>query len=293
MIKKLKYHWPVYFIYLLIFIIFVVLPITGYKFYKSHTYSDEFLEAVDFAYPAQAEKACVDKTNDGLAGEFREETEKGSSFFVKTPANYQATYAHPLLVVFAPSGVPSYWVEKYTGLTRTATESGYIIAYANSRPMSVESILELGTIPKRIADKWCIDTDKVFFTGHSDGGTISSALVFLPESQVKPAAIAPSAAGVRGKDLEVYTCPAPVSVMVMHGKNDDHFPGFGEEAASWWASCNQCQSSKVFESSAGCLIYSDCLENVEVRYCEGSGNHFDWPRINDEMMSFFNSTAKK
>lgn len=292
MFDNIKYKLPVYIIYLLMFIIVVGLPVSGYLFYKSHTYSSEFLQISSFKYPVNIGDACVtDKLNEG-AGVFKEKTAKKFPFTVKTPSNYQPNYAHPILIVFAPSGVPSTLVEKFTGLTKEATEAGFIIVYADSRPMSIESMVELGTIPEVVAEKWCIDSGRIFFTGHSDGGTISSALTFLPDSPVKPAAIAPSAAGVRGQDLEAYACPAPVSVMVMHGKEDGHFPGFGQSAAKWWAECNQCQTKQPTANLQGCVIYTDCLEDVEVRYCEGEGSHLDWPRINKELITFFKGVNK-
>ena len=287
MLENIKYKLPLYFAYLLMLVIVVGLPVSGYLFYKSHIYAAEFLQATSFNYPASMDDTCVTDNLSGGAGVFIEKTAKEFPFTVKTPSNYQSSYAHPLLIVFAPSGVPSTLVEKFTGLTKDATEAGFIIVYADSRPMSIESMVELGTIPDVVAEKWCIDSEKIFFTGHSDGGTISSALTFLPESPVKPAAIAPSAAGVRGQDLKTYACPAPVSVMVMHGKEDGHFPGFGESAAQWWAVCNQCQTKLPIVDSSGCVIYTDCLDDVEVRYCEGEGSHLDWPRINKELIDFF------
>lgn len=287
MLKHLKYQWPLYIAYAVIFFLLLVLPLSGYFFYRSHTYPAEFLQSADFAYPAALAQGCVPGSKVGAAGVFTESATQGGAFTVKTPGNYQATYRHPLLVVFAPSGVPGALVEKFTGLTRDATAAGFITVYADNRPMSIESILALGTIPQQVASKWCVNTSKIFFTGHSDGGTISSALSFLPDSPVKPAAIAPSAAGIRGKDLTAYACPAPVSVMVMHGKEDGHFPGFGEEAAQWWLECNECQTKRPVKTASGCVVYTDCLEDVEVRYCEGQGNHLDWPRINQELIGFF------
>ncbi|HEY9134389.1 MAG TPA: poly(3-hydroxybutyrate) depolymerase [Pseudomonadales bacterium] len=292
MLKNLKYQWPLYAAYIMIFSLVLVLPLSAYLFYRSHMYTSEFLQAAAFSYPAALNSACTSGDKSGSAGVFKEKTVKGISFTVKTPSNYQSAYAHPLLIVFAPSGVPGSLVEKFTGLTRRATEAGFIIVYADSRAMSIESMLELGTIAKQVASKWCINSEKVFLTGHSDGGTISSALTFLPESPLRAAAIAPSAAGVRAKDLAAYACPAPVSVMVMHGKKDGHFPGFGQEAAQWWAECNQCQTKQPITSSAECVVYTACLESVEVRYCEGKGGHLDWPHLNDELIEFFQGVNK-
>jgi polyhydroxybutyrate depolymerase len=59
----------------------------------------------------------------------------------------------------------------------------------------------------------------------------ADAIAFLAKMRGTADAIAPSAAGVNGKDLAEYSCPEPLPVMVMHSRNDTVFPGYGAEAA--------------------------------------------------------------
>lgn len=108
-----------------------------------------------------------------------EETDDGIRFSVRTPTNYKDTVAHPLLVVYAPAGRDREETEEFTHLTREATAAGFIIAYADHRKLSPEEAVRLAEIPKAVKEKWCIDSKRVFLTGHSDGGTTTMAIAFF------------------------------------------------------------------------------------------------------------------
>ncbi|MCZ6665297.1 MAG: hypothetical protein O7B81_08330, partial [Gammaproteobacteria bacterium] len=53
----------------------------------------------------------------------------GIRFNLRTPSNYDATRAHPLLVVYAAATHGAAGSERFTGLTREATGRGIIVAY--------------------------------------------------------------------------------------------------------------------------------------------------------------------
>ena len=250
------------------------------------------------SYPEQATLVCAPGTRTGAPGKTDELlTGAGIRYYVRTPRNYDSRIAHPLMMVFSPGDRGGLGTEWFTGLTTEATRLGFIVVYADNRPRKTPSmnrplarewILELGTIPALVATEWCIDENKVFLTGHSNGGTISTALALLDGSPVKPAALAPSAAGFRAQDLETFRCPEPIPVMVMHSKNDSLFPNYGAEATQWWKQCNQCPDSVVkFEDS--CIAYPDCANGVSTMYCEGEKKHAAWPETNDRILSFFSA----
>lgn len=169
-----------------------------------------------------------------------EKTSDGIRFAVRTPSNYNDSIAHPLLMVYAPAGRDRSETEEFMYLTREATASGFIVAYADHRPLSPEAIVQLAEIPKLIEQKWCVDQKRIFLTGHSDGGTIAMGTAFYNGTKHIPAAIAPSAAGIRGEDLVDRNCVKPIPVMLMHSSRDKLFPNFGKEAIEWWAKCNKC-----------------------------------------------------
>jgi polyhydroxybutyrate depolymerase len=208
---------------------------------------------------------------------------------VKTPANYKANIAHPLLMVYAPARTNRYESEKFVFLTQEATAAGFIVAYADHRAMSPENIEKLAEIPGLIEGKWCINRKRIFLTGHSDGGTTAMAISFLNGTKHIPTAIAPSAAGIRGEDLKAYQCPNPLPVMVMHSSQDRLFPGYGKEVMQWWAACNGCDATPSVKDVDGCVTYRGCRNNVTTRYCEGLGGHTKWPGNNKAIIDFFKS----
>jgi len=218
-----------------------------------------------------------------------EKTSTGIRYMVKTPANYNATIAHPLLMVYAPGGKNRYESEEYMYLTQEATAAGFIVAYADHRKMTPETIEELAEILGLIGKKWCIDKKRIFLTGHSDGGTTAMGIAFLNGTKHIPAAIAPSAVGIRGEDLKQYSCPQPLPVMVMHSRQDALFPGYGKEAIQWWAACNDCDAAPPVKDADGCVTYRGCKNNVTTRYCEGTGTHSEWPGRNKAIIEFFKS----
>jgi polyhydroxybutyrate depolymerase len=230
---------------------------------------------------------CDPGTRPGSAGASNDgQTAAGIRYMVKTPVNYNATIAHPLLMVYAPARTNRYESEDFMHLTQEATAAGFIVAYADHRTMTPKTIEELAEIPELIEKKWCIDKKRIFLTGHSDGGTAAMAIAFLKGTQHIPAAIVPSAAGIRGEDLKAYQCPNPLPVMIMHSSQDRHFPGYGKEALQWWAVCNGCDITSPVKDAEGCVTYRGCQDNVTTRYCEGTGTHSEWPGNNKAIIDF-------
>jgi len=234
------------------FVLAIVLFIAGFTG-TSKTYfaaEDTVDEAVKTGGTALSEahytnelssKVCESGSKLGRTGASDDETtDDGISFSVRTPTNYNETVAHPLLMVYAPAGKNRSETEAFMYITSEATAAGFIVAYADHRPLSPEAIVQLAEIPKLIEQKWCIDNKRIFLTGHSDGGTIAMGTAFYNGTKHIPAAIAPSASGIRGEDLEDRNCAKPTPVMLMHSNRDKLFPNFGKEAIEWWAKCNKC-----------------------------------------------------
>jgi len=224
---------------------------------------------------------------------YGEESSSGIKFNVRTPKNYDATIAHPLLMVFAPAKANRSKTEVLTELTFPATQSGFIIAYADHPPLSATTSLELAEIPRMISKKWCVDENRVFYLGHSDGGSVAMALGFMSDANATPAAIVSSAAGINFRELYEHQCPAPLSVMVIHSANDRLFPGFGIESSGWWAGCNGCDPIPE-KLTDGCISYPNCAQNVRTYYCEGNQPHSQWPQtVNKNILEFLTVIKKR
>lgn len=270
-------------------LILLVALIVFFQF-RAPSIDPALLKPASYAYPTSVKASCSNKADSGLAGiSENNKTVSGAKYNLRTPSNYNPTVAHPLIVVFAPAGTSTKKSERHVHLTKEATEAGYIIAYASNIRLSLEAIDKLSSIPQDIQQKWCIDSTRIYYTGHSDGGTITNALTFLPSSEHKPTAIAPSAAGMDAESLKQYKCPAPLPVMVFHNADDSHFSGFGKQAADWWANCNQCNNGLNEADTNGCRSYKNCPTSSKTYYCEGPGSHATWPNKNNVLINFFNN----
>jgi polyhydroxybutyrate depolymerase len=236
--------------------------------------------------------ACGRGTKAGLPGASDAlRSSAGIAYNVRAPANYDSTWAHPLLMVFAPAGSSAKTSEALTRLTAVATQRGFVVGYVTHRALSAQAVQDLAKIPAEIAQRWCIDSARVFATGHSDGGTVSTAMALLGETRGGLAGIAPSAAGFAPQAFAAYACPAPVPVMVLHGKRDRLFPSWGQQAAQWWARCNGCDTSKTMPRGLHCVAFQDCAERGATLYCESDGAHTDWPPLGAEIVHFFEGSA--
>lgn len=288
MFKNWRYNrllsWPST-IYLVLVIGFIGLLTDGYR---THTFDDSYLVAGAFQYPPDYIRACGNK-NTGPADHLFSKSAQNISFSVTTPSNYRSDFAHPLLVVWAPSGLNEKSSERFTGLTRQATEQGYVVVHPRSVPLGFKALKALSAIPAQVMNDWCINPSLVFFTGHSDGGTVSNALTIMPEFKLHPKALAPSSMGMRGEDMQAYVCPQPTSVMLMHNQGDKHFPGFGAQVIDWWANCNQCSGEVEPSDHQGCVQYTGCADGVTTLFCQAEGGHNYWPGPEHDPLRFFST----
>lgn len=273
---------------LIIAIAVFLTAILVFKFFSGPAVDPALLKPAHFEYPASNNNNCPSGATTGATGiSDNIETKDGATYNLRTPSNYNNLVAHPLIVVFAPAGTSANKSEYHTHLTKKATEAGFIIAYAKNLRLSVKAIEKLASIPTDIQQKWCIAPSQIYYTGHSDGGSIANALSFLPSITNKPTAIAPSAAGMDTESLEQYDCPSPLPVMVFHNSGDSHFEGFGRQAANWWANCNQCSAELTEPDQHGCSSYKGCPTSSKTYYCEGPGGHSTWPNKNAVLIDFF------
>jgi polyhydroxybutyrate depolymerase len=236
-----------------------------------------------FEYPPSLPASCP---GGPLKGSQAKVVDGKLSYRVRTPLNYDARYAHPLLVVYPAAGASAGQTERYTQLTSAATSRGFVVAYVDHRPMSKANVIAQGGVAQSVAERWCVDRQRVFLTGHSDGGTVSTAVALLEPTRAGVSGIAPSAAGFSKEDLAQMQCRSPIPVMVMHGAKDTLFPGWGRQTAAWWAQCNGCGTTPSAPDAAGCVSYSGCTGAAPVMYCEGPQSHAEWPGLQSRMLEF-------
>lgn len=273
-------------------LIAIVLIIGGYL-YKNYSYSGDDIQAQVFNYPSNYESVSECKNMPAPSADHKlKKTKLNIRYSVTTPANYHTDFAHPLLLVWAPSGFNESLSERFSGLTGRATARGYIVVHVQSVRLGMKSLSELSTIPELVMASWCVSKNHIFYTGHSDGGTVANALAVMPELPVMPTVIAPSAMGMQGDDMAGYKCPVPTNVMLMHNRGDDHFPDYGTGVISWWANCNQCGQPQQSAEYPDCIEYSGCVVGGRTLFCQAEGNHAYWPAYDHRIMKFFDSIAR-
>ncbi len=265
-----------------VFLIYVF----GFVFYSGDTLKAQ--PAVKL--PAKAcEQHIIAPQTFQAGAPFYHRSDSGFSYFIKTPVNYSASQAWPLLVIFTPT-VQASLMERFTGLTADVTRAGFVIAYVDAVPMNLNTIAALDELSESISKWVCIDDDNLFLAGHSDGASIAQALHFLPEVKGKYRGFISSAAGVTGNDLLAYSCPKPVNVFVLQNVGDRHFRNFGQSNVQWWADCFACEQAE--QEAGGCRNYRKCQNDVTVRLCEQEGGHLKWPPRQKEMVDFLENSLR-
>jgi len=234
--------------------------------------------------------SCKAGSKTGKTGSTNGELSSGGvKFNVRVPASYKATVGAPLIMVYAAAGGTADNMEPFTGLTTDGNKRGYIVAFVDHvSPNNYSGVQDIAQIPGEIAKKWCVDTARIYMTGHSNGGSVIYIMLARNNWYTHyPAAIAPSAAGMSAAAFKQFPCPkTSPPAMVLHSSNDTLFPGFGKDARDWWVSCKKC-SKTATTTTAGCKGYSGCGDGSTVHYCETSGSHGTWPKLNSAMLDFF------
>jgi len=152
----------------------------------------------------------------------------------------------------------------------------------------------IATVLDDLESKVCLDTDRVFATGLSNGGFMAHRLAC--ELSERIAAIAP-VAGVVGQSCNPTR---PVAVFQVHGTSDNVIPfgggGFnGNESVmttiNRWATDNGCAAgaATTFDhGDATCVTRSGCMAGADVTLCTIDGGGHQWP--GGESIGVFNGT---
>jgi polyhydroxybutyrate depolymerase len=116
--------------------------------------------------------------------------------------------------------------------------------------------------------RYCIDRNRVYATGFSNGGFFSNVLACTMSDRI--AAVAPVGAG----RITVPCAPSrAVPVIIVHGRQDELVRATqAREARDAWVEMNGCRE----HLSNGCEIHRECRNGAEVRYCEFDIGH-RWP----------------
>ena len=125
-----------------------------------------------------------------------------------------------------------------------------------------------------LAGTYCIDRNRIFSTGWSDGGIFTNALGCFRGNVLR--AIAP----IAGWPPSTSNCVGNVGAWIAHASNDPivDFTSGGIATRDFWIARNGCSTTTVPVAGgpAVCVEYEDCEPDLPVVWCVHTGGHI-WP----------------
>jgi polyhydroxybutyrate depolymerase len=217
-----------------------------------------------------------------------------------------------ILLLHGGAGNPAQ-AERAYRLTEPALAAGFLVAYpagtgyftrkriltwnagnccGHAREKGVDDVAFLAALIERLVKDGRADPKAVFAAGMSNGAMMAHRLACERADLV--AAIAPVAG-----TLAVPACKPsrPVSVLLVHGTEDEHVPFAGgvgakargdvrsdrsvRESAGLWAAANGCGEKPGPVGEDGEVSWAGCAEGTDVRVLGHPGGHI-WPGSNPD-----------
>jgi polyhydroxybutyrate depolymerase len=266
---------------------------------------------------------------------------------VHIPQRYSPATPAPLVVAFHGGGGDMNYMstDKYYGLISKSEAKGFVVVFPNgfsklnsgkfatwdagtccagARDQNVDDVGFVRKIIGNLIHQLSIDRNQIYATGMSNGGMMTYRLACEMADTFK------AVASVAGTDNTTNCTPkAPISILHIHAKNDDHvlynggagkkfrdmskvsdFTSVPATIAKWVKlnSCNPTPQRVLITPGAYCDKYSHCQGNVAVQLCVTETGGHSWPggtknrgdeppsqaiSADDVMWTFFTSTQNQ
>ncbi len=127
-----------------------------------------------------------------------------------------------------------------------------------------------------ITSNYCIDSNRIFATGHSMGAMMTNTLGCSYGDVLR--AIAPASGTPPGGGRA--TCTGKVGAWIAHGENDPTVPfSSGEASRDFWIKQNGCSTeTKTWAPEPACVEYQGCQTDLPVVWCVHDEGH-SWPSL--------------
>jgi poly(3-hydroxybutyrate) depolymerase len=266
---------------------------------------DELVRGVNTALTG-----CVDPLT---PGDHRRAMEFGGEpriYDVHIPPGYDGSKAVPLVLDFHGFGYPNQTLQAgLSGWRALADREGFIVAYPlglfgqpqaaevdtalgpgfNAGPLCCgeaahEQIDDVGfarAIVDAVAADANIDRARIYATGHSNGGYMSSRLAC--EAADVFAGVAPVAGFIALYPMSQCQPSRPIAVIEFAGLHDPHEPtppGRPTASFAYWRDVDGCGSGPpddhVDISTSYCDTYAHCDAGVQVELCGVNANQHSW-----------------
>ncbi len=228
----------------------------------------------------------------------------GQNYNVTFPESYDGSKPMPMLLGLHANGNPITQIQNLTNNSPLATD--YVRVFpksAGSGWVYNTDIQRINTAFNDVLDKYCVDTSRVFVTGHSSGAQM--AVQMLCQGDDRFAGAAPVAASKYCNSLD------PIPTMYIQGIQDAQRGGSnGKDVVDVFAAGNSCSSSTMpfpevtsctssFNQKSvtpGCVEYQGCDQPLiwcshnDEGYNNTDGHYHGWPCFASKAMADFFSS---
>ncbi|MFC7623924.1 alpha/beta hydrolase family esterase [Microlunatus sp. GCM10028923] len=255
------------------------------------------------ARPAETAARCAKPTEqqDGTSDKY-ELTDQGRerSYILHLPDGYSGRDDWPLIIAFHGRGGTGTELEGYSGLSTVpavvaypngelGTGDGYRRAWQGApyAPPEVDDVAFTSALLDRLQADWCVDPDRSYATGKSNGGGLAGLLgCRLPD---RFAAVAVVAGAFYPASTEDCAGAGPMPIMIIHGTGDATIPYDGDadrglpaipDLVDAWVDRNGCRSGPETRSVGTDVTISRwdrCSGGVGVSHVAVTGGGHVWP----------------
>jgi polyhydroxybutyrate depolymerase len=260
----------------------------------------------------QSASSCNLPHASGVSAEQLVSGQRQRSYRLFVPPGYDGRQRLPLVLDLHGSGGNAAGQARNSGLETLSASERFIVATLEAeggrwnvpaQPNRADDVLYVGDVIRHVAARVCTDEGRVYSTGFSGGGRMTSLLACQLGSRL--AAVAP----VSGLRFPGPCTGRPIPVLTFHGLADPQNPYDGHAAgrgAEWeesvpdalasWARHDSCKGEAILEDPPGPLStmrYDGCTPGTEVRMIRIDGLGHRWTRTEVDttavMWQFFTS----
>lgn len=211
------------------------------------------------------------------------------SYLLSVPDDYDSSTAYPLIFAWHGLGGNGPLARQYFGLQGQASDAA-ILVYPTALPnqegnnawdLSPSGVdVELfDTLLASLSAEYCVDTGRVFSTGHSYGGYMTNRLGCSRGDVLR--AVAPVAGGPPFGGGGNTPCVGEVAAFLVHGTFDETVDvEQGIAARDRYVTANGCATTSQAVTPAPCAAFDGCQAGLPVTWCEhdttGTQAH-GWP----------------
>jgi polyhydroxybutyrate depolymerase len=247
--------------------------------------------------PTAAPSSCNLPHASGILEQQLMSGQRQRSYRLFVPSGYDGRTRMPVVLDLHGSGGTSAGQARTSGFEEVAAREGFAVAslQADGGRWNVpvddnraDDVAYVSDVIDHVAAQLCTDLTRIYATGFSGGGRMSSRLGCVLNTRI--AAVAP----VSGLRWPAPCAGRPIPILTFHGLADQQNPYSGNAAgrgAEWlesvpdalagWARHNGCSPDVILEDPAGPLStmrYVDCREDAEVRMVRIDGLGHTWAK---------------